>query len=238
MSSNNLSNFVNNSKSYIRAELPISPRAEHLKYNQKLYGVSLFPYVNSSNKETISSIIVSFRFRSIEFSKKRALPFFLALELLTQRKCVATVSQRNVQVWKLRKGRLVGCKVTLRREGIYSFIDSLSISLPRREKFQPTRNIKLIELYSSFIKKLVTPPLQIQNNKVFSKQINRNPIKYSKIQPNYALTLGELILFYPIEVGLGLHPDVQRVQFQCIFASLTVEEQFYFRRFSKIPVLI
>lgn len=237
MSNNNLSNYGNTSKSYSRAELPISPSAEHLKYNQKLYGISLFPYINSSNKEIISSIIVSFRFRSIEFSKKRALPFFLALELLTQRKCVATVSQRNVQVWKLRKGRLVGCKVTLRREGIYSFFDSLSISLPRREKFQPSRNIKLVELYSSFLKKLVVAP-QIQNTNGFIKNVNRNPIKYSKIQPNFALTLGELILFYPIEVGLGLHPDVQRVQFQCIFSSLTIEEHFYFRRFSKIPVIL
>lgn len=33
---------------------------------------------------------------------------------------------------------LVGCKVTLRQEGLYSFIDTLLLTLPRMEKFQPT----------------------------------------------------------------------------------------------------
>ncbi len=206
-----------------RVELSVSPRAEQYTYNQNLHHINKFHYENFFVKGALSTVQVSFRFRTIDFSKKRALPFFLALELLTQRKSVATVSQRNVQAWKLRKGRLVGCKVTLRSESLFAFIDSLSLTLPRREKFQPSRPQKLIELYNYFSKKGTT-------------QTSVRYVKQHKVQTNYALTLGELVLFYPIEVGLGLHPDVQRVQVQFIFSSLSVEEQYYFLRISKVPL--
>jgi len=73
------------------------PVAEHIKYNQNLHQTTLFPQVNLSNQAKLSCIVLSCRFRSIEFNKKRALPFFLAIELLTHRKCVASLSHRNIQ---------------------------------------------------------------------------------------------------------------------------------------------
>ncbi len=73
------------------------PTSEHKKYNLALHQRSAFPFVNSYSKGNLSNVVLSFRFRSIEFSKKRALPFFLAIELLTHRKCVASLSSRNVQ---------------------------------------------------------------------------------------------------------------------------------------------
>ena len=74
-----------------------SPIRENIQYNQKLHKVTVFPYINSYIMGDIAYIIIFFRFRSIEFSKKRALPFFLAIELLTHRKCVASLSSRNIQ---------------------------------------------------------------------------------------------------------------------------------------------
>lgn len=71
--------------------------SEHSYYNQKLHQRNLFPYITFQNRSNIVYSIISFRFRSIEFSKKRALPFFLAIELLTHRKCIASLSKRNVQ---------------------------------------------------------------------------------------------------------------------------------------------
>ncbi len=79
------------------SDFAISTIAENKKYNQKLHQRTTFPYVNSYVISTLSRISVSFRFRSIEFSKKRALPFFLARELLTHRKCIASLSKRNIQ---------------------------------------------------------------------------------------------------------------------------------------------
>lgn len=77
--------------------LYLSPVTEHKKYNQKLHQLTIFPKSNIITFSDISSIVVSFRFRSISFSKKRSLAFFLAIELLTHRKCVASLSSRNIQ---------------------------------------------------------------------------------------------------------------------------------------------
>ena len=38
----------------------------------------------------------NFSLKEVEFNKKKALPFFLVLELLTKQKCVATLSTRNL----------------------------------------------------------------------------------------------------------------------------------------------
>lgn len=78
-------------------DFPISVISEHTRYSQNLHQVTLFPHVNSHVSGGLSRIVLSFRFRAIEFSKKRALPFFLAMELLTNRKCVASLSTRNIQ---------------------------------------------------------------------------------------------------------------------------------------------
>ena len=72
--------------------------SEHITFNQTLHQITLFPYINTFNQAKAFNLILSFRFRSIEFNKKRALPFFLAIELLTNRKCVASLSSRNIQV--------------------------------------------------------------------------------------------------------------------------------------------
>ena len=75
----------------------ICPIAENKKYNQTLHQTTIFPTVNIKNNGSMNCLVLSFRFRSISFNKKRALPFFLAIELLTQRKCVASLSSRNIQ---------------------------------------------------------------------------------------------------------------------------------------------
>jgi len=75
----------------------LSPITEHKKYNQTLHQVTFFPKVNVHTFTEMASIVVSFRFRSIGFSKNRSLAFFLAIELLTHRKCVASLSSRNIQ---------------------------------------------------------------------------------------------------------------------------------------------
>ena len=156
-------------------------------------------------------MITYFSFRSIQFNKKRALPFFLAIELLTNQKSVASLSNRNIQAWKIRKGSLAGCKGTLRRNSLRGFIDTLSLAITRREKFQPTRNY------------LVKTTKKAQS------------ISY-KLEPVYVLNLKELVLFYPIELGLGQHPDVRHVGLHFGFSFLCVEEQFFLLRYFKIPI--
>ena len=52
-------------------------------------------------------------------------------------KPVATVASKSVAAFKLREGMKIGCKVTLRGENMYNFLDKLiSISLPRVRDFR------------------------------------------------------------------------------------------------------
>ena len=83
--------------SILSASILCSPIFEYKKYNQILHQITIFPQATVQNQNGLEYIILSFRFRSIEFNKKRALPFFLAIELLTHRKCVASLSSRNIQ---------------------------------------------------------------------------------------------------------------------------------------------
>lgn len=53
---------------------------------------------------------------------------------------------------------------------------------------------------------------------------------------SFVLSLGELILFYPIELGLGLHPDVRQVIVNFMFSTSSIEERYFFLRQAKIPV--
>ena len=56
--------------------------------------------------------------------------------------------------------------------------------------------------------------------------------------PNFMFNLSELVLFYPIELGLGLHTDIQQLQLNRIFNTFSIEERFFILRYYKIPVLI
>ena len=50
---------------------------------------------------------------------------------------IATVATKSVAAFKLREGMKIGCKVTLRGENMYNFLDKLiSISLPRVRDFR------------------------------------------------------------------------------------------------------
>ena len=59
------------------------------------------------------------------------------LEIITGQKAVETKAKKSISSFKLREGNKIGCKVTLRGEKMYTFIDKLiSISLPRVRDFR------------------------------------------------------------------------------------------------------
>ena len=58
------------------------------------------------------------------------------LEAITGQKAVTTKAKKSIASFKLREGQTIGCKVTLRGEKMYNFLDKLiSISLPRVRDF-------------------------------------------------------------------------------------------------------
>ena len=63
------------------------------------------------------------------------------LELITGQKPVATKAKKAIAGFKLREGQAIGCKVTLRGENMYNFLDKLiSITLPRVRDFRGVSN--------------------------------------------------------------------------------------------------
>lgn len=59
------------------------------------------------------------------------------LELISGQKPVITKAKKSIAGFKLREGQSIGCKVTLRGENMYNFMDKLlSIGLPRVRDFR------------------------------------------------------------------------------------------------------
>lgn len=173
-------------------------------YDQQLAALTIFPYNNIHLFPLFFKLIINFSLKDLGFNKKKAVPFFLAIELLTNQKCVATLSSKNILAWKLRKDSLVGGSVTLRRLNLYNFLDSLQLVLPRMEKFIP---------------------------------INFNKLNNLTHLDTFALSLTELVLFYPIELGLGLNTDVQKIDVNFIAKGLSFEEKIFISQFAQISVL-
>jgi large subunit ribosomal protein L5 len=59
------------------------------------------------------------------------------LELISGQKPIVTMARKSVASFKIRDGWPVGCKVTLRRERMYEFLDRLvNIAIPRIRDFR------------------------------------------------------------------------------------------------------
>ena len=63
------------------------------------------------------------------------------LEIITGQKPVKTHAKKAIAGFKIRQGQAIGCKVTLRGESMYNFLDKLiSITLPRVRDFRGISN--------------------------------------------------------------------------------------------------
>lgn len=59
------------------------------------------------------------------------------LELISGQKAIITKAKKSIAGFKVREGQSIGCKVTLRGENMYTFLDKLvSIALPRVRDFR------------------------------------------------------------------------------------------------------
>lgn len=82
--------------SLLKTYAHFSRNKEFEQYNNTLYNITKFPLKNIYNQSKFFRLVLNFSFRTIDFNKKKALPFFLAMELLANQKCVATLSSKNV----------------------------------------------------------------------------------------------------------------------------------------------
>lgn len=83
------------------------------------------------------------------------------LQQITGQKPVVTKARKSISNFKLREGVAIGCRVTLRREQMYEFLDRLmSLALPRVRDFRgvPTKSFDGRGNYSMGIKEQLIFP--------------------------------------------------------------------------------
>jgi large subunit ribosomal protein L5 len=85
----------------------------------------------------IQKIIVNMGVGSAITEKKHLEESVESIGLITGQKPVITLARKSIAGFKLREGQAIGCKVTLRRQRMYEFLDRLiSLALPRVRDFR------------------------------------------------------------------------------------------------------
>ena len=98
--------------------------------------VEQFQYSNEMQIPKLEKIIVNMGLGDSGRESKKVEGAISDLMAITGQKPVVTVAKKSIANFKLREGVTVGCKVTLRRDRMYEFLDRLvTIALPRVRDF-------------------------------------------------------------------------------------------------------
>ena len=111
---------------------------------QKLYEDTIikamtekFGYKNPLQVPRIEKIVLNMGVGDATQDKKRVDQAAAEMELIAGQKPVITKAKKSIAQFKLREGMPIGCKVTLRRERMYEFLDRfVTIALPRVRDFR------------------------------------------------------------------------------------------------------
>jgi large subunit ribosomal protein L5 len=96
-----------------------------------------FGYKNPHQVPKVVKIVVSMGVGSATQNKAFLDNAVKDLEQITGRKVLVTKARKSISNFKLRQGMPIGCKVTLRDEVMYEFLDRLiSIAIPRIRDFR------------------------------------------------------------------------------------------------------
>jgi len=96
-----------------------------------------FGYANAMQVPKIEKIVINMGVGDATQDKKRVDQAAAEMELIAGQKPVITKAKKSIAQFKLREGMPIGCKVTLRRERMYEFLDRfVTIALPRVRDFR------------------------------------------------------------------------------------------------------
>jgi large subunit ribosomal protein L5 len=96
-----------------------------------------FGYKNSMQVPRLEKIVVNMGVGEAVQDSKKAEAAAADLTAITGQHPVITKAKRSIATFKLRQGMPIGCKVTLRRERMYEFLDRLiTVALPRVRDFR------------------------------------------------------------------------------------------------------
>jgi len=116
----------------------MKPRLQE-HYEQKLKSALMqeFGYKNSMEVPRLEKIVVNMGVGEAVSDSKKIKSAVGEMALITGQQPVVTKAKKSVATFKLREGMPVGCKVTLRRDRMYEFLDRLvTVALPRVRDFR------------------------------------------------------------------------------------------------------
>ena len=109
------------------------------QYDEKIIAAMTekFGYKNAMEVPRIEKITLNMGVGEGTQDKKKVTIAATEMELISGQKPVVTKAKKSVAQFKLREGMAIGCKVTLRRERMYEFLDRLiTIAMPRIRDFR------------------------------------------------------------------------------------------------------
>ena len=96
-----------------------------------------FGYKNAMEVPRIEKITLNMGVGEGTQDKKKVTIAATEMGLIAGQKPVVTIAKKSVAQFKLREGMAIGCKVTLRRERMYEFLDRLiTVAMPRIRDFR------------------------------------------------------------------------------------------------------
>ena len=116
----------------------MKPRLRQL-YEDSVRGALMeqFGYKNGMQVPRLDKIVINMGVGEAVQDSKKVKTAAEELALITGQRPVITKAKRSIAGFKLREGMPVGCKVTLRRERMFEFLDRLvTIALPRVRDFR------------------------------------------------------------------------------------------------------
>ena len=110
---------------------------EHYEKTVKQAMQEEFKYTNPMQVPRLDKVVINMGVGEAVNDRKKIDAAVADLTAIAGQKPVVTKSRKSIAVFKLREGMAIGCKVTLRREQMYEFIDRLvTIALPRVRDFR------------------------------------------------------------------------------------------------------
>jgi len=96
-----------------------------------------FKYGNDLEVPRLEKIVINMGVGEAVADSKKITSAVTDLTAITGQRPVVTKSRKSIAQFKLREGMAIGCKVTLRRDRMYEFLDRLiTIALPRVRDFR------------------------------------------------------------------------------------------------------
>ena len=126
------------------ATAPRAPKGDYVPRLKSRYNVEIrkklreeFQYSNDMRIPKLEKIVINMGVGEATQDSKKLQSAMAALAAIAGQKPIATKARKSIAAFKLREGMSIGCKVTLRRDEMYEFMDRLvTIALPRVRDFR------------------------------------------------------------------------------------------------------